>query len=937
MKIEILDVDRLIAVNKLQEVTSPYIRSNKMMFDPNGLMSNDIFGISKDDRRSTFAYIDLHRHYIHPHIFNKVLKQRMFKGIVFLVAGQKYYSIKNGLLAEDPDNGWTGVDALYEHWDEIDWSQSMSRDSTSKKLLTMLPRDQVFISKQLVCPPAYRDIMLSGSMDSSDYVNQLNDLYQQLIRSVSLLSEGGLFSRTQYATQSKVQNLLVEIMLYFQEQIKGKNGYIRRSLLGKSVDYGVRAVISTPTYNHERIEDNIIDIDHSAVPISMCCSLFYPFIEAWLRDFFTREVINDPNLATYYDEETNKEFTAVLKDPEIQFSERNIKKMVDDYCLNPDNRFRTITVDVQIPQKNGVKTKKAVMILKGKKILPNNIAETLHRAMTVTDILYLACVDVCEKRHIMVSRYPVGTDKGIYFNKLRVQSTIKHVKLIFNGKEYPYYPDIDFKIDKDMVGVQYVDTLVLSNSHCQGMGADYDGDVLSIRGIYTDEANMEADQIMNQKISALNITGANSKVVSKEVFNTMYELTKNGKSVGKKVADTDREHLLKMQPNDITLSYLISLFADTVDDSTKNVAGKHKSRYDTWDTMTVPAGYFYKGQPEIHTTIGRFVANKFMFQGAGIIEGMGYFNDVINGKSLSKIDDAVATLYLEDHINRQQFNSYLDHRDTIGYWLNGVLAHTISAKMAKPLPEIEKKKAELCTKYQAEIAAGNIDVMTHISDELVAYAKELLKDDPGMDLYDSGDLNFGNNYKNNSILKGAVYNKLRDEFDFVDTSFMDGIDVKDIPAHANSILASQYPASVATRDSGYASKKILALLQMMEIDEPGTDCGTKNLIPITITNVNKNDMLYTYIQDGSEEVMLTRDNIAKYVGKKVMMRSPMSCINDKICSKCAGQLFYLLGVKHAGLFGTQVSHTALNLGLKAKHDSVITLFTLDPDKVVEDL
>ena len=123
----------------------------------------------------------------------------------------------------------------------------------------------------------------------------------------------------------------------------------------------------------------------------------------------------------------------------------------------------------------------------------------------------------------------------------------------------------------------------------------------------------------------------------------------------------------------------------------------------------------------------------------------------------------------------------------------------------------------------------------------------------------------------------------------------------------------------------------------MEVDEPGTDCGTKNLIPITITKMNQNDMLYTYIRDGSQEILLTRDNISKYMGKKVMMRSPMSCINDKICSKCAGQLFYLLDVKHAGLFGTQVSHTALNLGLKAKHDSVVSLFTLDPDKLVEDI
>ena len=180
-------------------------------------------------------------------------------------------------------------------------------------------------------------------------------------------------------------------------------------------------------------------------------------------------------------------------------------------------------------------------------------------------------------------------------------------------------------------------------------------------------------------------------------------------------------------------------------------------------------------------------------------------------------------------------------------------------------------------------------------------------------------------------------NELEDKFDFVSTSFMDGIEVKDLPAHANSILASQYPASIATSDAGYMGKKLLALLQMMEIDEPGTDCGTKNLIPIAINNHNKDDMLYTIIQDGGSEVVLTRENISRYINKTVNMRSPMSCKNDKICAKCAGNLFHMLGVTQAGLYSVYISHSSLNLGLKAKHDSVVKVFSLDPETLIEDL
>ena len=145
--------------------------------------------------------------------------------------------------------------------------------------------------------------------------------------------------------------------------------------------------------------------------------------------------------------------------------------MINDYCLNPDNRFKAITMQVIAPGKNGKDdTYTAYMMLKGNVLLPNNASELLHRPMTITDIMYLACAEVCEKRHGMISRYPVGTDKGIYLSKIRVQSTINHINLVFNGKEYPYYPDIDLKIPTSKVGVQFIDTLVPSNSHLDGMG-----------------------------------------------------------------------------------------------------------------------------------------------------------------------------------------------------------------------------------------------------------------------------------------------------------------------------------------------------------------------------------------------------------------------------------------------------------------------------------
>ena len=938
MNMDVLDINRLIDVNKLEKVTSPHLFSNKLTYDPDGILSNDIFGISKSDRRNTFAYIDLGRYYIYPHVYDKILCP-LFGGFKYIVSGQKYYSIKNGMLIEDDDNGWTGIDELYHHWDEINWKQFKADSSnlTNKQFVQSATKSMVFTDKWIIIPPAYRDVSLSGSFDQSDHVDELNNLYVRLMRMVISTQEGGIFASRMFATQSKIQDSLVEILNHFKNLVSKKNGLFRKYLMGKSVDYGTRSVISAPTYAHDSIDDAMVDMNHCALPISECCSTFRPFIEGWLMNFFTRKIINDPNCISYFDPEQQKEIRATIQDPEVQFSERAVRKIINNYVLNPDNRFETVAVRVSIPTAKKPEIKNAILLLKGKVIMPNNTQRVLNRAMTYTDLLYLACVESCENRHVMVSRYPVGTDKGIYFNKIRVQSTKNHITMIFNGKEYKYYPDIDFKTPHDKVGVQFIDTLVYSNSHLDGMGADYDGDTVSVRGIWSDEANMEAENIMKSKMSVLNITGTNSKVVAKELNSAIYELTKIGNTAAKPIKPNDLVELFNKQPNHITLSYLSYLFADTVDSTAKNNVGKRKSKYNTWDTLIVPANHFYEGQPEIHTTIGRYILNKFMFGGPGIIGVMKYQNDTINKGALGNIDNKIGTFLMNDDITHDQFTKYIDYRDHLGYWLNGILAHTISAKMCKPLPEIEKRKAELCKKYEKELAAGDIDVMTKISDELCAYAKELLKDDPGMDLYLSGELDFGNNYKNNSIIKGAVMNSITGEFDFIDTSFMNGINIKDLPAHANSILASQYPASIATADSGYKAKKILALLQMMDVDEPGTDCGTKQLIPVTVTKGNAKDLVYSYIDAGGSLIMLDHDNINQYIGKVVMMRSPMTCINPTMCNKCAGELFYKLGIKHAGLFATQLSHSELNLGLKAKHCSVVELYTMDPSRLIEDL
>lgn len=98
-------------------------------------------------------------------------------------------------------------------------------------------------------------------------------------------------------------------------------------------------------------------------------------------------------------------------------------------------------------------------------------------------------------------------------------------------------------------------------------------------------------------------------------------------------------------------------------------------------------------------------------------------------------------------------------------------------------------------------------------------------------------------------------------------------------------------------------KKLSAVGQTISQGEKDSDCGTKKVLELEVTNHNSDLILYRYIIERGRKVLLTKENIDNYIGKTVKMRSPMYCTNDKICNICAGELYGedMLDIKDWGL------------------------------------
>ena len=73
LKTSLLDVDKFIRVNQLKEITNPVFFNGPTPTE-DGLLSNEIFGITKAERSGIYAYIDLGGSFFHPLVYKTLCK-----------------------------------------------------------------------------------------------------------------------------------------------------------------------------------------------------------------------------------------------------------------------------------------------------------------------------------------------------------------------------------------------------------------------------------------------------------------------------------------------------------------------------------------------------------------------------------------------------------------------------------------------------------------------------------------------------------------------------------------------------------------------------------------------------------------------------------------------------------------------------------------------
>ena len=380
------------------------------------------------------------------------------------------------------------------------------------------------------------------------------------------------------------------------------------------------------------------------------------------------------------------------------------------------------------------------------------------------------------------------------------------------------------------------------------------------------------------------------------------------------------DYLLDLDQGDITISLLENLFAYTL---------KRNARFNPNDRFILKAGTLYNLKSE-DTTVGRYLINKLLLtENLGKI--LGYINIVLDGDGLGWLDGTMSTFLLDDKITVAEFSEYIDKMQWLGFSTAKFIDAPLTTDMVITRDSVRKRKDELIEKHAEEIANVDITTISNIESELLGLAKNELKDLPDMEIYNSGSRGkFANNYKMTSIARGVVKSVSNPDKLYASMSTLDeGIPPEDQHIYGDILTAASYSRAMGTRQGGYEAKKIAAAFQGVIFGPINSDCGTKNTIPIKITGDNTKLLTDRYIVEGGRPLLINNENIKGYIGQIVNLRSPMYCKDEHICNKCAGDLYYKLGIDNVGLISNVIGSSMTTLALKLFHDTSIKLKEVD--------
>jgi hypothetical protein len=525
MKLEVLDVERFVAANGLQRVSDLVFLEADGSATRGGLFSAEIFGRpGSEDRRTRWAYIDLGGEFLHPLIYKACCQ--LDRGFPDAITGARRFRLNpavRGLdwVGDDDAGGGppalSGVAGLREIWDRLDWGPSAGGGARAQRagLLRAVPARLAFVGKWPVMPAAYRDVDTGvGRGGRIREIAPVNYLYSTVMASAPSSQSG--FQFADGSRKLRAQEALLEVHQSCLALVSKKHGIIQDRILGKYADYAVQGVISGPALaKADRPGEQEVPFGSLGVPLYLAINLFQPFVMKSLEERFRalaggQEGIlqNPPGWDRLTPAEraaaplSALEQVALPPDARAQLNPDTYKRWIGRFMRSQEDRATPLYVETG----------------RGARVEVPLYDWALGRKTTLADLFYIVASVVCANRHVMFSRYPIEDFRSCQFARVALLTTERTERRAVGGTEYPRYPLLG-------PGARWVDSIRLNNSYTEALGADFDGDRVRIFGLFTQEANAQAEDLIRRPTNFVDGQGRPSRNLKNEGILTLYSLT----------------------------------------------------------------------------------------------------------------------------------------------------------------------------------------------------------------------------------------------------------------------------------------------------------------------------------------------------------------------------------------------------------------------------
>jgi hypothetical protein len=351
------------------------------------------------------------------------------------------------------------------------------------------------------------------------------------------------------------------------------------------------------------------------------------------------------------------------------------------------------------------------------------------------------------------------------------------------------------------------------------------------------------------------------------------------------------------------------------------------------EIITLKAGALPNLKTDVETTYGEWLANKLL-----ISDVFGDKIDYIAARfSIKDIEKKMLENFQNDppageagKPNTFYVSEYLAFSKAV-FFMDGmsqIFTIGVTEKTVLPPPGLKEFREKLIKENEGKL--NDAVTISNIEKQIVAFDAEWRKDDPG-NRFLITKKHTDVTRKNTALIYGGVQDASgnANRLTLIPKSLQEGWDMDQFAAMCTTSRLGSYSRGAETMLGGVETKWLLRASSNMNVSTQ--DCGSKLGIPVLIDEKNKARYAgFTFLVSGKAVAIETAADAGAYLGRVVMVRSPMYCKAGQTdyCHVCVGKRLsatpYALSSAVAN-FGA----TFLAISLAAAHGKGIQTEILD--------